>query len=269
MSLSGKLERLKRRLKASGSALVAYSGGVDSSFLLKIAKEVLGNKVLAVTASSDIHPLKELECARRFAKKLKVKHEIIRTHELKDPRFLKNPEDRCYFCKKGLLLGLKKIASRHKINAVMDGSNIDDLSDHRPGAKAKREAGIVSPLEEARLTKKEVRELSRRFKLSTWDKPALACLASRIPYYSRITRKRLKRIEKAEEVLRRSFCIKGNLRVRDFGDCARIEVDKNEIKRLAISERVKILMEGLGYKNVVVDLKGYRPGRLNEEVSKK
>lgn len=163
----------------------------------------------------------------------------------------------------------KKIAFRHKLNAVMDGSNSDDLLDYRPGAKAKREAGIISPLEEAGLTKKEVRELSRRLKLLTWNKPALACLVSRIPYNSRINRKRLKKIEKAEEVLRKSFRIKGNLRVRDFGDSASIEVDKNEIRRLAISERVKILMEGLGYKNVVVDLRGYRPGSLNKEVAKK
>ena len=248
---------------------MAFSGGVDSALLLKIAKEVLDDRVLAVTALSETYPAGELACAKGLAKRLKARHKVLRTQELKDPRFRNNPADRCYYCKKELFSRLKKLAAAHRLNCVVDGSNADDFLDYRPGAKAKKEFHVVSPLQEAGLTKKDIRSLSKKYALSTWCKPALACLASRIPYGSKISKERLTRIDKAEAILRKALRIKGNLRVRDFKDLACIEVDKNEIKRLALSAKPGELLKSLGYKNVVVDLKGYRTGSLNEELRKR
>ncbi len=263
-----KLKRLRGMLEKLGSVVVAYSGGVDSSFLLKIAVEILGDKVLAVTALSETYPKHEVGCARNLARELGARLKVIRTHELKNARFRNNPENRCYFCKKELFSKLKGLAKKHHLDFVVDGSNVDDLSDYRPGAQAKKEFGVVSPLQEAGLTKKDIRELSKRAGLATWCKPALACLASRIPYYSKINRPRLMKIERAEEALRKAFKIRGNLRVRDLGDVARIEVDKPEINRLRASERTFVLLRKAGYKDVVVDPKGYRTGSLNEGVRK-
>ena len=263
MTSREKLKKLKTHLKSLKSVLLAYSGGVDSSFLLKVASDVLGDKVLAVTALSETYPALEAEKARTLAEKLKVRLEMIRTHELRDPRFRRNPENRCYFCKKELFAQLVRLARKNRLRAVIDGSNLDDLSDYRPGSKAKEESGIISPLCEAQLTKKDIRALSKQLGLPTWNKPALACLASRIPYHSVINCQRLRRIDKAEEILRDTFGIKGNLRVRDFGAKALIEVDKKEIKKIGLSKKVISLLGGLGYKKVIVDLKGYRSGSMN------
>ena len=167
------------------------------------------------------------------------------------------------FVKKSYLPRLVRLARKNRLGAVIDGSNLDDLSDYRPGSKAKEEFGIISPLCEAQLTKKDIRALSKQSGLPTWNKPALACLASRIPYHSVISRQRLRRIDKAEEILRDTFGIKGNLRVRDFGARALIEVDKKEIKKIGPSKKMISLLGGLGYKKVVVDLKGYRSGSMN------
>ncbi len=270
MSLQGKFKKLKKRLSSLGSVLVAYSGGLDSTLLLKAAKDALKDKVLAVTASSETYPAGELAFARGVARRLKARHKTIKTSELKDSRFRSNPENRCYFCKKELFAKLKRLALRYKLNFVIDGSNFDDTLDYRPGAKAKEEFGVISPLEEAGLTKGEIRDLSKKFRLATSLKPAMPCLASRVPYNSPISKQRLERIDKAEQIIRKSFSVKGNLRVRDFADAeARVEVDKDEIKKLALSKRLKILLEGLGYKNIVVDLRGYRMGSLNKEIARK
>jgi len=263
MTRQEKLKKLKTHLKSLKSVLLAYSGGVDSSFLLKVASDTLGDKVLAVTALSETYPVLEAEKARALAGKLKIRLKMIRTHELRDPRFRRNPENRCYFCKKELFARLARLARKNRLGAVIDGSNLDDLSDYRPGSKAKKEFGIISPLCEAQLTKKDIRVLSKQSGLPTWNKPALACLASRIPYHSAIDRKRLRRIDKAEENLRNAFGIKGNLRVRDFGVRARIEVDKKEIKKISPAKKMISALDGLGYKEVVVDPRGYRCGSMN------
>ena len=265
MSLREKLKKLKKRVAGLGSVVVAYSAGVDSTFLLVFAQKVLGDCVLAVTAKSETYPASELREAKRLAKKLKIKHKIVKTGEFDDPLFKNNPPDRCYYCKKELFSKLNKIAHRYRMNFVIDGSNADDRLDYRPGAKAKDELGVLSPLQEAGLTKSDIREASRRLGLATWRKPALACLASRISYNSPITKKRLRRIEGAEEFLKTRVHIKGNLRVRDLGKDARIEVDQGEMNRLLDFKNFSFLLKPFGYRNAVVDLKGYRCGSMNEE----
>lgn len=267
--LAAKLELLQVRLRTLGPALIAYSGGVDSSFLLKIASDVLGKRVLAVTALSETYPESEMECAERLAKELGVRHRFIRTRELRDPRFRKNPENRCYFCKSELFGRLRRMAKKEGLSAVWDGSNVDDLADYRPGAIAKKENGILSPLQDVGLTKSDIRSLSKRLGLKSWCKPALACLASRIPYHSAIDKKRLLRVDRAETVLRNKFDIQGNLRVRDHGMLARVEVDKKELKKLSDTDRLEKLLRPLGYKEIVIDKKGYRTGSMNEDIGKK
>ncbi|OIO35393.1 MAG: TIGR00268 family protein [Candidatus Omnitrophica bacterium CG1_02_44_16] len=263
-ALGVKLTDLRVRLKSLGSVLVAYSGGADSSLLVKVAKDVLGNKVVAVTAVSETYPLSEAKSAKSLAQKHGVRHEFIKTRELKDPLFRNNPKNRCYICKKELFSKLTTLSRAFGLDAIVDGSNVDDLADHRPGSLAKKEFNVISPLQEAGFTKEDVRRLSKQLGLSTWSKPAQACLASRIPYNSKITRERLVNINKAEEILRKAFKIKGNLRVRDFQGTASIEVDKKDIKRVAASDRATVLLEALGYKKVVIDPRGYRRGSLNE-----
>lgn len=243
---------------------VAYSGGVDSTLLLKIASDVLKDKVLAVTAISETYPAREIEGAKVLAKKIKVRHLFIRTQELKNPLFKRNPRDRCYHCKRELFGNLKRIARKEGLRFVIDGSNVDDLKDYRPGAQAKKEYAVVSPLQEAGLTKKDVRRLSLNLGLKSWDKPALACLASRVPYGSQITKKRLKKIDRAEELLREKFRLKGNLRVRDYSATALIEVDRSEKIKLKNMALVKDCLKSLKYDKVVVDPKGYRTGAMNE-----
>ncbi len=260
-----KLGKLKERVGKLGSVLIAFSGGVDSAFLLSVARGVLGRKALvAVTARSETYTAQEEREARAFARALGVAHRIIVTRELDDARFRKNPHNRCYYCKSELFRRLKAMAGRYKLAAVVDGSNADDLEDYRPGAVAKKEYGVISPLQDAGLTKKEIRSLSREMGLSTWSKPAMACLASRIPYDSRISARRLNKVARAEAEVRTEFSIRGNLRVRDYGRLARIEVDKKEVGRLAPQKKLKDVLKPLGYAKVVVDPRGYRSGSMNE-----
>ncbi len=264
MSIDNKFLRLKEIISKMGSVLIAFSGGVDSTFLLKAALLVLPkDKVLAVTANSATYPKEELICARKIASGLGARHKVIQTNELNDKRFLFNSAERCYFCKGELFSRLKKEAGKAGLDFVLDATNASDKKDFRPGAKAKKRFKIRSPLEEAGITKKEIRLLSRRLGLSSWDKPPLACLASRIPYGRKITPGLLRKIEQAE------FCLKKigfrQVRVRDYDGFCRIEVDGQDIPRILHKRNLVVeKLKRLGYNYITVDLEGYRTGSLNE-----
>lgn len=255
-----------------GGAVIAFSGGVDSTFLVKVAKDTLGRKnVLAVTAASETFPKSELKDAKRMAESIGVNHIVIRTKELKNANFKGNSPRRCYYCKSELFDKLKRIARRRGFKYIADASNYDDRKDFRPGSLAAKEKKIRSPLKEARLTKKDIRRLSKRLGLATWDKPSYACLASRIPYYEAITGKKLNAIESAEEILRKRLNLK-QVRVRCHGNIARIEVAPKDISKLVkdrANEVVVRKLNALGFKYVTVDLKGYRTGSMNEVLSRK
>jgi len=263
----GKLKKLKEILKQMHSVLVAYSAGVDSTFLLKVARDVLVNKVLAVTALSPTYPKEELIFSKKMAKALGVRHRIIKTNELNDKRFTSNSINRCYFCKDELFRRLKKIAKENKINFVADASNLSDKHDFRPGNKAKEKLKIRSPLVEAGFTKQDIRKMSKKLGLITWNKASLACLASRIPYGTRISRGLLERINKAEVYLRKMGF--KQVRLRHYNGLCRIEVLKDEIpvlinKRNLVVEKLK----SLGYDYVALDLEGYRTGSMNEVIKR-
>lgn len=262
--MSKKLQQLKKVLTKMKSALIAYSGGVDSTFLLKVAHDALGDKVLAVTAKSLTYPTVEIEKAKEIAAGMGVKHLIVTTDELSNSKFTSNPLDRCYWCKKELFTKLGKVAKKYKLNYILDGSNHDDIKDFRPGMKAAREFGIRSPLKEAGLRKTEIRSLSKKLGLPTWNKPQLACLASRFPYGTNITKENLTVVNKAEEFLRKNG-IK-QVRVRHHNNIARIEVSRDELGKLMqkkFSNRIANKFKCLGYKYITVDLEGYRTGSMN------
>ena len=266
-----KFSLLKDILGGMESLVVAFSGGVDSTLLLKIAKIVLGDKVLAVTASSETTPRHELEDAKRLAKEFGVRHLIVESCDLEVPEFVKNPEDRCYICKKMRFSAIARIAAEQRLSWVADGSNIDDQGDFRPGMRAVKELGVRSPLLEAGLSKEDIRLLSRSLGLSTWNKPPYACLATRVPYGSPITAEKLAMIDAAEDLIR-SMSISSQVRVRHYGDTARIEVAHENIAKLLENEtreRVVTFFKNLGFKFVTLDLEGYRMGSLNSERSEK
>ena len=264
-----KLKQLNDLLKELGSVLIAYSGGVDSTFLAVAAHRALGERVLAVTASSPTYPQSEIEAAKNLASQLGIRHLVIETDELADSSFVANDTNRCYYCKKELFNRLQQLAVQENMAWVVDGSNLDDLKDYRPGRRAAAEFGVRSPLCEVGLTKQEIRVLSHRWGLPTWDKPSLACLASRFPYGSPITIEVLTRISQAEAYLRQ-FGVK-QVRVRHHDHVARIEVEQQDMALfLEESLRLRIVekLRSLGYTYITLDLAGFRSGSMNEIVNR-
>jgi uncharacterized protein len=263
--LDRKAATLDTRLAALGSLLIAYSGGIDSAFLAVAATRRLGSRALCVTADSPSYPDRHRDLAIGTARAFRLAHEIIQTNELSRPEYRANPANRCYYCKHELYTHLAAMARTRGLAAVADGSNADDRGDYRPGRQAAREFGVVSPLDEADLTKAEIRELARRAGMSTWNEPASACLSSRIPYHSEVTPEKLRRIEAAERVLRQlGFHV---FRVRHHDTIARLELGRDEISRALDPEMggtIDRALRALGYEHITVDLRGYRQGSLNE-----
>lgn len=246
---------------------IGFSGGVDSSFLLKVTSDILGKNTLAVTIKSPAHPKSEIDEAIRMARIMNVKHMIIDLDVTEIEEFKENNANRCYYCKKQIFSKIKEVAEKEGVPYVLDASNVDDLNDYRPGMRALEELGVLSPLINVELTKKEIRNLSKQMNLNTWNKPAFACLASRIPYGIGITKTRLMMIENAEDVLR-SLSMK-QFRVRYHNEMARIEVDKNDFQ-LVLDHTDKIVkrFKELGFKYITLDIEGYRAGSLNEVLKK-
>lgn len=263
--LDKKLAALREILTGTESALVAYSGGVDSTFLLWAALDTLGpERVLAATGCSPIFSRRELKAAQEIARRMSAPHRFVPTRQLKNEQFVLNPPQRCYLCKREMFSRLVEVAQEEGLAWVVEGSNLDDRDEYRPGTQAAREVGVRSPLEEAGLTKAEIRSLSRRAGLPTWDKPAQTCLITRFPYGTPITSEGLARVEAAEAMLRDvGFA---ELRVRDHGLIARIEVAVEKVAQLAqpeVAARVVAGLKDLGYLYVALDLEGYRRGSLD------
>lgn len=263
--LERKEAALYRALADLPSLIIAYSGGVDSALLAYSATRALGRQALCVTADSPSYPERHRQMALALAQQFGFNHEIIQTAEMARPEYRANPANRCYYCKHELYTHLSALARERGIPVITDGSNADDRGDYRPGRQAAREFGVRSPLDEAGLTKDEIRELSRRAGLPTWDEPASACLSSRIPYFSEVTDEKLRMIERAEAILRDfGFRI---CRVRHHDTIARLELGADEIARAIEPEmatRIDAALREVGYAHVTVDLRGYRLGSLNE-----
>jgi pyridinium-3,5-biscarboxylic acid mononucleotide sulfurtransferase len=265
--MDAKLEHLKDTLRKTEGAMVAFSAGVDSTFLLKIAHMVLGERAIALTASSATAPPGELAAAQQFAASLGIRHIVLDSHELANPSFTQNPANRCFFCKDELYKICREQANQLGITTIMDGTNLDDLRDHRPGLKAAKEWGVRHPLVEAEMTKDDIRRYSRGLDLPTWDKPSSPCLSSRFPYGTEINLERLKKIA-ACELLMKELGFR-EFRVRYHGDLARIEVAQEEFHRWfnqATRDAVVQKFKQIGFHYVSLDLQGYRTGSMNESL---
>jgi len=270
MDLQQKFQKLKDILKEIGSAAIAYSGGVDSTFLLKVAHDELGEKIIAVTAKSSTYPEREYKEAQKYIAQFGAKHITIISEELEIEGFAKNPVNRCYFCKTELFGKVRQEADKYGLKHVLDGSNFDDIGDYRPGMKAAKEQGVRSPLKEAELTKNDIRELSKMLDIPTWNKPSFACLSSRFPYGNEITVQKLSMVDKAEQFLMDMGF--NQLRVRHHGDIARIEVapeDRVKFFDVEIMDKVGSEFKKIGFKYVTLDMLGYRTGSMNEVLSEK
>lgn len=263
-TLETKLRTMQRIIRDMGSVVVAFSGGIDSSLVLKVAHDELGARTLAVTARSATFPERELELSRKVAMEIGAAHRIIETDQLQIPDFVRNDASRCYHCKTDLYSALRRIREEYAGSAIVDGVHLEDQGDDRPGIAAAREWDVRSPLLEAALSKAEIRELAKELKLSNWDKPAAACLSSRVPRGTAITRETLQRIDRAEALLADEGF--RHVRVRDHGDIARIELGAEELPLLFTErrrERISRALKQLGYRFVAVDLEGYRPGGVS------
>jgi uncharacterized protein len=268
MTLDDKFNKLKENLKAMNRVIIAFSGGVDSTFLLKAASMAGLSDILAVTGVSESLPRHELSFAREIAASLNLKHRVITTEELKDVNYANNPPDRCYYCKKDLFSRLGKIAEDEGYSFIIDGTNADDANEWRPGRRAAREEGVKSPLLDAALSKEEIRDLSRSLGLPTWDKPATPCLSSRFQYGQRITAEALDRVSRAEEYIKKIGI--REFRVRDHSEIARIEVNPEEFRifmNKTVRNEVVSFLKSIGYKYVALDLQGFRSGSANEVLS--
>ncbi len=262
--LGEKRRRLYDILEEMGGVVVGFSGGVDSSYLFAAAVEVLGDRALGVTACSETFPERERREAEALARRLGGRHRLVVSEELDVPGFAENPRNRCYFCKRELFARLWEVAREEGLPHVADGSNVDDRGDYRPGRQAARELGVRSPLDEAGLTKNDIRALSREMGLPTWDKPAFACLSSRFPYGTPITREKVSQVGRAEDALW-GLGLRV-LRVRHHGDVARIELGPDEFDRVVNGLRDEVVraVKAAGYTYVALDLQGYRTGAMNE-----
>lgn len=264
-TINDKLNELESNLKEMGKIAIAYSGGVDSNFLLKIAKDTLGEEnVFAITISAMMHSSREIEEAVNYAKEYEVNHLLYKLDNLDLKEFTENGPLRCYYCKKFIFSKIKEIANEHNIKYVLDGTNLSDLDDYRPGIKALEELSIISPLKDSKLTKDEIRILSKELNISTYKKPSFSCLATRIPVYHDITKEKLKMIEEGENFLQDNNF--SQYRVRLHNNMARIEVDKKEINKFFSEEminKINLKFKEIGFKHVTLDLEGYQMGSMN------
>jgi uncharacterized protein len=265
VSLEEKEQRLRRMLKGYGSVMIAFSGGVDSAYLAYVAHSEMGDRMIAVTGDSASYPTFQRELADQLTNRFGIHHEMIFTEEFEDQNYTDNPPNRCYYCKTELYTRLSELARERGFQVICDGTNADDASDYRPGRQAARESSVQSPLLECGLTKADIRELSRRAGLPTWDEPASACLSSRVPYGQVVTIEKLSMVDKAEIALKQLGF--RQVRVRHHGDVARIEVADEEMLRaldINMAQKMSDALKAIGFKYVALDLEGYRTGSLNE-----